>query len=202
LSQYPIFLAEIASTFNENLLVRYLLDSESDEIFKLYILDNFLDGLKGTIYRQVLFAEFELEMHTYVEQGNTLTPDWLNDLYLRLTREYYGHDKNVCIVDENIQNEWAVIPHFFYNYYVYQYSTGIISSMALADMVLNGGEEERERYLTFLKAGGSDYPVETLKKAGVDITKPEAIISGLKIFSDSAEEMSRISNQLMDRGKL
>ncbi len=195
-SNYATFLAEIASTFNEHLLMHYLLKNEKDDLFKLYILDNYLDGFRGTLFRQTLFAEFELAMHNRVEQGQTLTADWLNQKYLELTRQYYGHDKGVCQVDDYIEVEWNRISHFYLNYYVFQYSTGLIASMALSDQVVNGGRNEQIRYLEFLKAGGSDYPLAILKKAGVDMTRPEPYVRALKRFDQLVGEMEKIVARL------
>ena len=195
-SNYPTFLAEIASTFNENLLMHHLLKSESDEMFKLYVLDNYLDGVRGTIFRQTLFAEFELAMHEKIENGESLTPDWLNEKYLSLTKEYYGHDKNIVEVGDYIQTEWSVIPHFYMNYYVFQYATGLISSMALSHKVLSNQPEAKEKYLTLLKSGGSDYPIELLKNAGVDMTKTESINEGLKNFGNLVNEMKTLVKKL------
>ncbi len=201
-SQYPIFLAEIASTFNENLLIDYMLKNEKDDLFKLYLLDNYLDQARGTIYRQTLFAEFELAMHQRVEEGKTLTPEWLNKKYLDLTREYYGHDKGVMEVDEYIQNEWSYIPHFYMNYYVFQYSTGMISSMALSKNVLDNVPGAKEKYLDFLKAGGSDFPLNILKKAGVDLTQETVYKDAFKRFEELLDEMERIVAKLKSEGKL
>lgn len=196
LASYPIFLAEIASTFNENLLMAKLLESEKDDKLKLFLLDNYLEGLRGTLYRQTLFAEFELVMHEAVEQGKTLTPDFLNAKYLELTRFYYGHDAGVVKVDESIQSEWAVIPHFFMNFYVYQYATGVIASMALTDAVLNEGEPAQKRYLAFLQSGGSDYPLNTLRKAGVDMTQPQTMDRAFRVFDRYVDEMEKIAGRL------
>lgn len=195
-SDYTIFLAEIASTFNENMLMEYLLKNEKDDTFKLYIIDKYLDQVRGTLYRQTLFADFELAMHEKVEEGKSLTADWLNEKYLSLTREYYGHDKGVCQVDDYIQIEWSKIPHFFYNFYVFQYSTGIISSMALAEMVLNGSEKERDAYLGMLKSGGKDYPINILKEAGVDMTTKEPYEKAFKRFDYLVSEMEKIMARL------
>jgi oligoendopeptidase F len=200
-SNYTTFLAEIASTFNEHLLMNYLLKNEKDDLFKLYILDSYLEGFRGTLYRQTLFAEFELAMHGKVEAGETLTADWLNRKYLELTRQYYGHDKGVCQVDDYIEVEWNWISHFYLNYYVFQYSTGLIASMALSDMVLNGGKNEQGRYLEFLKAGGSDYPLAILKKAGVDMTTPEPYAAALKRFDTLVGEMEKIVARLKKQKK-
>lgn len=195
-ADYTTFLAEIASTFNENMLMEYLLKSETDDTFKLYILDSYLDQVRGTLYRQTLFADFELAMHERVEEGKSLTADWLNEKYLALTREYYGHDKGVCQVDDYIQVEWSKIPHFFYNFYVFQYSTGIISSMALAEMVSNGTEKERDAYLGMLKSGGKDYPINLLKEAGVDMTTKEPYEKAFKRFDNLVSEMEKIMTRL------
>lgn len=195
-ADYPIFLAEIASTFNENLLMHKLLKSETDDRLKLYLLDTYLEGLRGTLYRQTLFADFELRMHRLVEQGQSLTPEWLDKTYLDLTRTYYGHDQNVVKVEDYIQSEWSGIPHFHYNFYVYQYATGVVASMALTDAVLNEGEPARARYLAFLSAGGSADPLDTLRKAGVDLTKPEALKGAFRVFDRYVDEMEKIANRL------
>ena len=192
LSQYPIFLAEIASTFNECLLMDYMLKQKIDDQLKLYFLDQYLENLRCTLYRQTLFAEFELNIHQRVESGNCLTADWLNSRYLELTRLYYGHDLGIVNVESSIQSEWSGIPHFFYNFYVYQYTTGIMASMILSDSVLKEGEPARERYLTFLKAGGSDYPLNTLKKAGVDMTDSNTMARAFKVFDHFVDEMEKI----------
>jgi len=195
-ADYPIFLAEIASTFNENLLMQKLLKVETDDRLKLYLLDNYLEGLRGTLYRQTLFADFELRMHEQVEQGQSLTPEWLNKTYLDLTRGYYGHDKGVVKVEDYIQSEWSGIPHFHYDFYVYQYATGVVASMALADAVLTEGEPARKRYIEFLSAGGSADPLDTLRKAGVDLTKPEALKGAFRVFDRYVDEMEKIASRL------
>ncbi len=200
-SNYTTFLAEIASTFNEHMLMHHLLKNEKDDLFKLYILDNYLDGFRGTLFRQTLFAEFELAMHKRVEAGQTLTADWLNGKYLELTRQYYGHDKGVCQVDEYIQSEWSGIPHFYMNYYVFQYSTGIIASLALSDSVAKGDARAQSGYLEILKAGGSDYPLAILKKAGVDMARPEPYIAALKRFDGLIGEMEKIVTRLEKQKK-
>lgn len=201
-SQYPTFLAEIASTFNENLLMDYMLKNEKDDLFKLYLLDNYLDQARGTIYRQTLFAEFELAMHQRVEEGKTLTPDWLNKKYLDLTKEYYGHDKGVMEVGDYIQNEWSYIPHFYMYYYVFQYSTGMISSMALSKNVLDNVPGAREKYLGMLKSGGSDYPMEILKRAGVDLTQESVYKDAFNRFDELVNEMEKLVTKLKADGKL
>jgi oligoendopeptidase F len=199
---YSIFTAEIASTFNENFLTDYMLKNENDDFLKLFLLDNYLDQVRGTLYRQTLFAEFELAMHQRVESGQTLTADWLDKKYLDLTREYYGHDKGVCEVEDFIQCEWNRIPHFYMNYYVYQYSTGIIASMALSDYVLTNGAEYQKKYLDLLKSGGSNYPMELLKKAGVDMTKSEPYNAAFNRFDRLVAEMEKIVARLKEQKKL
>jgi len=199
LAHYPIFLAEIASTFNETLLVQYMINAENDDLVKLYILDQYLDEFRGTLYRQTLFADFELRIHQRVEKGQTLTPDWLDNLYLELTRFYYGHKKGIMSVHKYIENEWSNVPHFYYNYYVYQYSTGIAAATALAKMVSEGGEAERKRYLNFLKSGYSKYPLQILSDAGVDLTTPQPIMAAIEKFSEVVEEMERIVSHLEEK---
>ena len=157
--------------------------------------------MRGTIFRQTLFAEFELAMHRRVEEGKALTPDWLNQTYLELTRKYYGHDKGVLRVDDYIQNEWSGIPHFFRNYYVFQYSTGMISSMALADNAL-AGKEGVQKYLDMLRAGGSDYPLNTLRKAGVDMMTPAPSQAAFKTIDGLLTEMEKIVARLEKQNKI
>ncbi|MDD4857210.1 MAG: oligoendopeptidase F [Candidatus Krumholzibacteria bacterium] len=198
---YPTFLAEIASTFNETLLLRHMLKIEKDDLFKLYLLDSYLDQVRGTIYRQTLFAEFELAMHRRVEAGGTLTADWLDAKYLELTRKYYGHASGVLRVDDYIQNEWSGIPHFFRNFYVFQYSTGMIASMALVE---NAFEDKGgvERYIDLLKAGGSDYPLTILKKAGVDMMTPVPAQAAFKNIDNLITEMETIVARLKAQNRL
>ena len=196
MAQYPIFLAEVASTFNENMLMHQMLKSEQDDALKLFLLDGYLERVRGTLYRQTLFAEFELAMHQQAEQGKTLTPDWLNQKYLELTRTYYGHDQGVMRVDDYIGCEWSGIPHFFMNYYVFQYSTGIVASMALSDMVLREGPAGQARYLAFLKAGGSKFPLDTLRDAGIDMSSPEPVKAALWQFDGMVGEMEAIVARL------
>lgn len=202
LAHYPIFLAEIASTFNETLLVHYLLETETDDLVKLYILDQYLEEFRGTLYRQTLFADFELAMHQWVEKGQTLTPDWLDKTYLGLARQYYGHKSGTISVNKYIENEWSNIPHFYYDFYVYQYCTGIAAATVLADMVLKGSDIERNRYMDFLKSGGSKYPLDTLKDAGVDLTTPQPIVMAVRKFDEIVSQMEIIVNRLENKGVL
>jgi len=199
---YSLFLAEIASTFNENLLIQYMLKNEKDDMFKLYLLDGYLDRVRSTIYRQTMFAEFELNMHRRVESGNSLTAKWLDKSYLDISREYYGHDKGVVEIGDHFKNEWSGVPHFFRTFYVYQYSTGMIASLALSNYVLNGGPKEVERYLNFLKAGGSDYPLEVLKKAGVDMTTSKPFDDAMVTINKLVDELEALVKKLKAEGKI
>lgn len=172
-ANYSIFVAEVASTLNEALLNDHILSNLEDPKVRLSILGNYLEGAKGTLFRQTQFAEFELKIHEMVESGEALTGDRFSELYTELVKKYYGHDKGVCKVSDYIQYEWAYIPHFYYNYYVYQYATSFTASQALAEKVLSGKEENVKQYLDFLSAGGSAYPVDLLKNAGVDMESNE-----------------------------
>jgi oligoendopeptidase F len=169
-SHYSIFVAEVASTFNEALLLDHMLKVVEDPRVRLSLLGSYLDGVRGTVFRQTQFAEFELAMHEMVERGEAITGDALHALYHDMTKQYYGHDAGVCVVDEEIAAEWAHIPHFYYNFYVYQYATSFTASSALAEQVLAGDRDAGKRYLELLKSGGSDYPIQLLKRAGVDMT--------------------------------
>ncbi|MCE1188622.1 MAG: oligoendopeptidase F [Ignavibacteria bacterium] len=202
LAEYTLFLAEIASTFNENMLIEYMLKNEKDDLFKLYLLDNYLDQVRNTLYQQTAFAEFELAMHRRVEDGKVLTADWLNETYLQTLRTYYGHDKGVLIVNEYFKHAWTSVPHFFYNFYVYQYSTGILASLALSNAVLQGGQKDADRYLTMLKSGSSDYSLNLLKKAGVDMTSAEPYKAGFARFEKLVDEMAALVKKLKAEGKI
>lgn len=201
-ADYPTFLAEIASTFNENMVLEYLIKTEKNDLFKLYILDEYLNQFRGTVYRQTLFSEFELAIHQRVEEGKSLTPDWLNQKYLELTRFYYGHDQGVMEVGDFLQVEWSSVPHFFLNYYVFNYSTGLIASQALTEMVLHGKKADKQRYLDFLSAGGSRFPLDTLKLAGIDMTTDAPAKAAFKRFNDLVAEMEKIVKRLKKQGKL
>jgi oligoendopeptidase F len=192
---YPLFLAEIASTFNETLLLKHMLKNEKDDLFKLWLIDQYLVQVRSTIYRQTMFAEYELAMHRRVEEDKTLTPDWLSATFLDLTKTYYGHDEGVARVDDYIRNEWSAIPHFYRYYYVYQYSTGMIASMALVEQALKSNDGV-EKYLALLKAGGSDSPLALLKKAGVDMTTPEPSKAAFRTVEGLVAEMEKIVARL------
>jgi oligoendopeptidase F len=191
-SQDSIFVAEVASTFNEALLIDYMLQNTKDDGVRLSMLGSYLDNMKSTVFRQTQFAEFELRMHEMAEKGESLTGDVLDKLYLEIVRKYYGHDKGVCIVDDNIKAEWAYIPHFYYNFYVFQYATSFTASGALSEKVLAGDKATRDRYLTMLKSGSSDYPINELKKAGVDMTTEAPLDLTIKKMNRIMDDIERI----------
>ncbi|MBN2092765.1 oligoendopeptidase F [candidate division KSB1 bacterium] len=191
-ADYPIFSAEVASTFNEALLIHEQLSKIKDDDVKLSLLMSHLDGIKGTVFRQTQFAEFELKMHEMVENGQPLTGDVLTDLYAEIVRKYYGHDQGVCEVEDLYTVEWSFIPHFYYNYYVYQYATSFTASIALSEKVLTGEKGAVEKYLDFLAAGGSDYPINLLKKAGVDLTTADPFTQTMKVMNATMDEIEKI----------
>ena len=188
-SHYSIFVAEVASTFNEVLLMNKMLKKSKDRDQKLFLLMNYLDGIKGTLFRQTQFAEFELKMYELAEQGKPLTGDVFTELYADILKKYYGHDKGVCQIDELYTVEWAFIPHFYNYFYVYQYATSFTASAALAERVMNEEPGAVDKYLQFLSAGNSEYPIEILKKAGVDLT-------GKKPFDQTMDSMVRVMDQV------
>lgn len=186
---YSIFVAEVASTTNEALLNDYLLENLEDEREKLYILNHFLEGFRGTVFRQTMFAEFEHEIHVRAQNGEALTAERLTEIYYDLNKKYYGPS---VVSDEEIGLEWARIPHFYYNYYVYQYATGYSAATSLAKQILDEGEPAVERYINYLKAGSSDYPIEVLKKAGVDMNSKQPILDALDVFEEKLNEMEKL----------
>jgi len=191
-ADYSIFVAEIASTFNENLLNDYLIAHTDDEDERLFLLGHYLESLRGTIFRQVQFAEFEWEIHTKIEAGESLTGETFNAMYYELTKTYYGHDLDVCIVDDYVQYEWAFIPHFYYNFYVFQYATSLIYSTALSEKVRQGEEGVVEKYLQLLKSGGANYPIELIREAGIDPLSSEAFeltMHRMNVVIDQIEEI-------------
>ena len=192
LASYPIFVAEVASTFNEALLNDYMLKKIKDDAARMSLLGNYLESIKGTVFRQTQFAEFELRMHEMVEKGQPLTGDSLSKLYSEIVKKYYGHDQGVCIVDDYIANEWAFIPHFYNDYYVFQYATSFTASSALSEKVLAGEPGATQRYLTFISSGKSKYPIELLKDAGVDMTSDEPLELTVKKMNRVMDEMERL----------
>jgi len=192
LAEYSIFVAEVASTFNETLLIHKMLGEIKDDDVRLSLLMNYLDGIRGTVFRQTQFAEFELRIHEKVEKGEPLTGDTFTTLYGDILKQYYGHDQGVCQIDDLYAVEWAYIPHFYYNFYVYQYSTSFTAATALAEEVRSGRSDAARRYLDFVSAGGSDYPIEVLKKAGVDMTTAEPFTKTMAAMNRTMDEIESI----------
>ena len=190
---YSIFLAEIASTTNENILTEKLLQEVQDDATRFAILNNFLDGFRGTVFRQTQFAEFEHAIHQADQNGEVLTSEFLNNLYADLNQEYYGLSKED---NPQIQYEWARIPHFYYNYYVYQYSTGFAAASALAEKIVHGSQEDRDRYIDYLKAGKSDYPLNIMRKAGVDMEKEDYLNDAFVVFERRLDEFEALVEKL------
>jgi oligoendopeptidase F len=190
---YPTFVAEVASTFNEALLIDYMLTRIKDTPTRLSLLGNYLEGIKATVFRQTQFAEFELRMHEMGQRGEPITGDALAKLYLDITRKYYGHDQKVAIVDDYIAHEWSFIPHFYRDFYVFQYATSFTAAEALSAKVLAGDRAATARYLTFLAAGGSKYPIDLLKDAGVDMTTDEPLDLTIKRMNEVMDEMEKLS---------
>ena len=188
-SNYVIFVAEVASTCNEALLMEYLLKNTQDKQEKAYLINYFLEQFRTTLYRQTMFAEFELKINQQVAQGETLTAEGLNALYRQLNKEYFGDD---IIIDSEIDLEWARIPHFYYDYYVYQYATGYSAAIALSRRILNEGEPAVKDYLNFLSGGCSEDPITLLKGAGVDMTTSQPISEALKLFGELIEQMNEL----------
>jgi len=188
-ADYVIFVAEVASTVNEVLLMRHLLNKTEDKKQRAYLINHFLDQFKGTVYRQTMFAEFELEMGRMSEAGQALTADVLCEKYHELNKLYFGPD---MISDEGIAMEWARIPHFFYNYYVFQYATGFSAAVAIAERILTEGENAVADYKKFLSSGGSSDPISLLKIAGVDMSSPEPVNAALSFFGELVEELEKL----------
>ena len=188
-SDYVIFVAEVASTCNEALLMEYLLQKTTDKKERIYLINHFLEQFKGTLYRQTMFAEFELNIGKMVAEGQTLTADVLCAEYRRLNEEYFGPD---MVVDDQIAMEWARIPHFYYNYYVFQYATGYSAAIALSRKILKEGEPAVKDYLAFLSGGCSKSPIDLLKGAGVDMTDPKPVEDALQLFGELLDEMERL----------
>lgn len=185
-SDYPIFLAEVASTFNEDLLTRHLLNTRQDPKERIFLLNQKIEDIRGTLFRQTMFAEFELLIHQRAEAGIPLTPLLLKEEYRKLNYKYFGES---TLIDQEIEIEWARIPHFYYNFYVFQYATGISAALALADRVVKGGDQERNDYLNFLKGGSSRYPIDMLKLAGVDMSSPEPVKAAIQKFEELLTEL-------------
>lgn len=184
-AQYPIILAEVASTCNEAIMINYLLERAKQKEEKMFLLNHFMEQFKGTVYRQVMFAEFEKMTHEMAESGEPLNAEVLNKVYHELNVKYYGRD---IVVDEQIDYEWARIPHFYTSFYVYKYATGFSAAIAISEKILKEGSRAVERFKEFLSGGSSDYPLELLKKVGVDLTEPKPVMDALQVFEKLLDE--------------
>ncbi|MFW5436994.1 oligoendopeptidase F [Paenibacillus apiarius] len=189
-AQYTIFLAEVASTLNEALLMDYMLKKTNDKKEKMYLLAYYIDQFRTTVFRQTMFAEFEMIIHERAEKGEALTPQLLCEVYYDLNKKYYGDD---MVVDKDIEMEWARIPHFYTSFYVYKYATGFSAAQSFAKQILDDGQPAVERYLGFLKSGGSDYSINILKKAGVDMSTPTPIEEGMSLLESLITEMEQMA---------
>jgi oligoendopeptidase F len=188
-ANYPIFLAEVASTANEALLMDHVLKQIEDPQIKLSILGNYLENARATLFRQTQFAEFELKIHELAEKGESLTGEKFSEIYLDILKKYYGHEDGVMVIDDVYAIEWAYIPHFYYNFYVFQYSTSFTASTMLAEQMLKGGEEMVDKYIDFLSSGNSEYAIPTLKKVGIDMETDEP-------FEVTMAKMNRVMDDI------
>lgn len=192
-SHYPIFVAEVASTFNEELLMDLMLKQVKNPEEKLFLINEKVEDIRGTLFRQTMFAEYELKIHQLAESGIPLTPDLLKEEYKKLNIDYFGKD---AFIDEETAIEWARIPHFYYNFYVFQYATGISAALSLSEKILNGNEQEKIKaqnaYLEFLKGGSSRFPIELLKLAGVDMTSQEPVKAALRKFDALVSQLEQL----------
>ena len=198
LAFYSSFVAEVASTFNEALLIDYMLKTTKDSATRLSLLGRYLENIKGTVFRQTQFAEFELRLHEMTEKGQPLTGDSISKLYREIAKKYYGSEQGVCTVDDYVAHEWSFIPHFYYNFYVYQYATSFAASSALSEKVLSGEPGATERYLKFISAGRSKYPIDLLKDAGVDMTTDEPLNLTVKKMNRIMDEIEKLLPQTKD----
>jgi oligoendopeptidase F len=190
-SDYDIFVAEVASTVNETLLTHHLLETVDDERVRRHVLDEYLERFRSTLFRQTMFAEFELRIHEVIEEGGALTPDRFDELYRDLKADFY----EPAVVDDRIAREWMRIPHFYYGYYVYQYSTGISAATAIVDRIRTEGEDAAADYREALRMGGSAYPAEVLERAGVDTTDAAYIETALSTYGERLDEMERLIHE-------
>ena len=186
---YSIFVAEVASTVNEALLLTHMLKNVKDKNEKIYLLNHYLESFRGTVFRQTMFAEFEMIINEHLENGGAITADYLSETYKDLNRKYYGPN---VVIDDEIAIEWARIPHFYYNFYVFQYATGFSAAVALSKKILEEGDQAVESYLGFLKSGSSDYPINVLKRAGVDMTSEEPVRNAMLLFNELVDELDKL----------
>jgi oligoendopeptidase F len=192
-ADYTIFVAEVASTVNENLLIEDLLSKAAEPEEKLALLNQYLENFKATVFRQTMFAEFEREAHAMAERGETLNPASLNALYLGLIKDYFGPD---LVPDDEVQYEWARIPHFYRPFYVYKYATSYAAAVAISEAILREGSSAVQKYLEFLSMGGSCYPLEELQHAGVDMTKPDPVDTALDKFDRVLRQAEDVASSL------
>ena len=192
-AEYTLFVAEVASTVNENLLIENLLSKTTDPLERLRLLNQYLEAFKGTVYRQTMFAEFEMKAHRMAENGEALTPAALNALYKGLTADYFGPD---LVLDDEVQYEWARIPHFYRPFYVYKYATGYSTAVALSEGIRTEGRPAVDRYLGFLSMGGSRDPLDELKYAGVDLTTPAPVDTALRKFEAVVAEAEELAKKI------
>jgi len=190
-SEYKIFVAEVASTVNELLLMNYMIKNTKDDTEKAYLLNHYLEEFRGTVFRQVMFAEFEKIIHKKSQMGEALTQEVFSTIYLELNRKYFGSG---VVIDDEISMEWARIPHFYSSFYVYKYATGFSAAVSISQQILEQGETAIKRYIEFLKSGGSDYPVELLKKAGVDLTVSGPVEDALYVFGKTLNEFKNLAS--------
>jgi oligoendopeptidase F len=189
-ADYTIFVAEVASTFNEVLLTKYLLSQDINQSMKIYLICREIDNIRGTLYRQTMFAEFEHQIYTTAESGQPMTLDSFKEIYKKLLERYFGEE---TILDDCLSLECLRIPHFYFSFYVYKYATGISAAYALAEMVSMGGKTELKDYLNFLKGGGSQYPIDLLKGAGVDMISPKPVRAALENFSTLVDQLETLT---------
>jgi oligoendopeptidase F len=197
-ASYPIFLAEVASTANEAILMDHVMKSINDPEKRLSLLGSQLEGFRTTMFRQTQFAEFELRIHELAEKGEALTGDKFTEIYIDILKKYYGHDQGVTVIDDLYGIEWAYIPHFYYNFYVFQYSTSFMASQALAEKMLSGDPRMVKKYLDFLSSGSSEYAIPTLKKVGIDMTTDEPFNLAINKMNKIMDDIEKI---LSDMGK-
>jgi oligoendopeptidase F len=196
MADYPIFLAEVASTANEAILVDHELKRLKNPEERLSLLGSYLEGFRTTLFRQTQFAEFELRIHELAESGEALTGDKFNEIYLNILKKYYGHDEGITVIDDLYSIEWAYIPHFYYNFYVFQYSTSYLASQVLAAKMLSGEAGMVDKYLAFLSSGNSEYAIPTLKKVGIDMTSDEPFELAMVKMNKIMDEMEALLKQL------
>ena len=194
LANYPTFVAEVASTFNEALLIERVLQETTDVATRLSLLGSYLENIKATVFRQTQFAEFELSVHQTAERGEPITGETLSNIYLDIARKYYGHADGICFVDDYVRNEWSYIPHFYLGFYVFQYATSFTAAEALSERVLAGDVDARTRYLAFLGSGTSKYPIELLKDAGVDMTTDDPLDLTIRKMNGVMDEIEGLQN--------